>query len=829
MNHKTKLATLIRRRLGALCAISTVLFTACVQEAQNNQGSAPNPVAPPPPTTNVVVPAISIDSPLNNSVVAGTVTITATTTGYANAVNVQYQLDETNFGSAQTQPPYSLAWNTTEYTNRSYRLSAIASDMAGNSVRSTTITFTVNNLYDTQSPTAPTQVTATPASASQINLAWNAASDNIGVAGYRVYRNGTNIATAGTPSYADASVAPSSQYSYTVTAYDAAGNESPQSAPPVLATTPSSDPTPPTVSFTNPSNNSSVANSVLVTASASDNVGVVGVQFKLDNSNLGVEVTSPPYSVAWNTKSVTTPSHTLTAVARDAAGNSASATITVTVANPVLDTTAPGAPTNLTATPASASQINLAWSAATDNVAVTGYKVYRTGAGLPLATTTTTSFSNTGLTSSAQYSYAVTAIDAAGNESLSSIAASASTPSSDPTPPTVSFASPTNNAVVFGTVTIAASASDNVGVVGVQFKLDNSNLGAEITNGLYNYAWDTTAVSSGNGLHTLIAVARDAAGNSSSATLTITVSNPVADIQAPTTPTTLTATPLSSSQINLAWGASTDNVGVSGYKIYRNGSLIATTAATNYSNTGLIASTSYSYTVAAYDAASNLSGQTSAVQATTLAGSTKKSYSTNFDGSEHPISEGGAWSHNGLDWAMIQTGGGIAYGTQTGSNGSGYDDSYATLSGFAPDQTASAVIQLANISGDKCSYEAELHLRWSDSAHIAKGYEVVTSYTGSYVQIVRWNGAYADFAYLPTTGIQQYPGLKNGDVFSAKIVGNVITAYVNGSLVAQATDSSPITTGNPGIGFFRRTVPALDCQTVSNSAFGFTSFTATDN
>src|SRR5262245_9498429 len=60
-----------------------------------------------------------------------------------------------------------------------------------------------------------------------------------------------------------------------------------------------------------------------------------------------------------------------------------------------------------------------------------------------------------------------------------------------------------------------------------------------------------------------------------------------------------------------------------------------------------------------------------------------KSYSTEFDGIENPLSEGGVWSHVGLDWRNVEKSGGIAYGTQTGTGG--YDDSYAVLSGFPPD------------------------------------------------------------------------------------------------------------------------------------------------
>ncbi len=79
------------------------------------------------------------------------------------------------------------------------------------------------------------------------------------------------------------------------------------------------------------------------------------------------------------------------------------------------------------------------------------------------------------------------------------------------------------------------------------------------------------------------------------------------DAQAPTVPSNLRAQAVSSSQINLTWNASTDNVGVTGYKISRAGAQIDTTTSTSYSNTALNASTAYSYTVAAYDAGGNAS------------------------------------------------------------------------------------------------------------------------------------------------------------------------------------------------------------------------------
>jgi hypothetical protein len=94
------------------------------------------------------------------------------------------------------------------------------------------------------------------------------------------------------------------------------------------------------------------------------------------------------------------------------------------------------------------------------------------------------------------------------------------------------------------------------------------------------------------------------------------------DITAPTVPASLSATAVSPTQINLTWAFSTDAVGVTGYRIYRGGARIATTTNSSYSNTGLSASTLYSYTVSAYDAAGNISASSTAATSTTFALST---------------------------------------------------------------------------------------------------------------------------------------------------------------------------------------------------------------
>ncbi len=93
---------------------------------------------------------------------------------------------------------------------------------------------------------------------------------------------------------------------------------------------------------------------------------------------------------------------------------------------------------------------------------------------------------------------------------------------------------------------------------------------------------------------------------------------PTADTTAPTAPSGLTAVVISSSRIDLSWGAATDNVGVTGYKVYRNNTAVATATALNYSDLNLSPSTAYQYTVSAIDAAGNESAKSGQVPATTL-------------------------------------------------------------------------------------------------------------------------------------------------------------------------------------------------------------------
>jgi hypothetical protein len=206
---------------------------------------------------------------------------------------------------------------------------------------------------DSTPPTAPANLTATVQTIDDVQLAWNAATDDRGVTEYRVHRSatpgftpsaGNRIATVTGTSYSDQNRPPGTYY-YLVVAADAAGNAGPSSLEAVAAILP--DTTPPTASVSAPAGGSTVSGTVSVTATANDDRGVTQVQFELDGANLGSADTSAPFAASWNTTLGANGTHTLTAVARDAAGNTTrSANVQVTVDNgapPTVSITAPAA------------------------------------------------------------------------------------------------------------------------------------------------------------------------------------------------------------------------------------------------------------------------------------------------------------------------------------------------------------------------------------------------------------------------------------------------------------------------------------------------------
>jgi len=218
-----------------------------------------------------------------------------------------------------------------------------------------------------------------------------------------------------------------------------------------------------------------------------------------------------------------------------------------------------------------------------------------------IGTPTATTFSDTGLAASTSYSYQVRAVDAAGNLSVYSSTASATTAAApDTTAPTAPSALAGTAA---GTTQINltwTASTDNVGVV--EYRIERCQ-GASCTV-FAQVGTSTTTTFSSTGLtggttYRFRVRAADAAGNLSVYSNIVAVATQTPDTTAPTAPTGLTATVVGASQINLSWTASTDAVGVTGYHIERCQGTgcttfveVGTSTTTTFSSTGLTASTS---------------------------------------------------------------------------------------------------------------------------------------------------------------------------------------------------------------------------------------------
>lgn len=198
----------------------------------------------------------------------------------------------------------------------------------------------------------------------------------------------------------------------------------------------------------------------------------------------------------------------------------------------------------------------------------------------------------------------------------------------DTVPPAVTLVGPADGSTVIGNhLWINVAATDNTGLERFDVFLDGNPLLSWSIVGPFGkvfpaaYSINMLTASPASGTHTIRVRAYDFWGNyADSAVHTVHVNPPIAiDVVAPTVPQSLSASPASSSQIRLSWAASIDNLAVAGYRIYRNGAQVATTTGTSYQDTGLAPSTRYTYAVAAYDAAGNLSGQSAPASAATSA------------------------------------------------------------------------------------------------------------------------------------------------------------------------------------------------------------------
>jgi chitodextrinase len=486
-----------------------------------------------------------------------------------------------------------------------YTFSVDAFDAAGNRSGRATVTASTSACPpppDSTPPTTPTGLAASGATPTSITLAWSASNDDVGVAGYGLYRNSTSVGSTSGRTYTFSGLSCGTSYQLAVDAFDAMGNRSPRSSV-SAATTPCPDATAPTAPSGLATSSVTQSSIKLSWTASTDNTGVTGYGAYINGTATGSTITT---SYTFSALSCGT-NYSLAVDAYDAAGNrSGKATITASTSACIADTTPPSVPQNEAFTGVSQTTIGLSWSAATDNIGVAGYSLYLNN--VKVGTTTGTSYTYTGLACGTSYTVGLEAFDAAGNASnrayaTGTTATSACTPSADTQAPTIPAALAATSATTTSIVVGWGASLDNVGVAGYGAYRNGSSVGSSTTTS-YTFPGLTCGTS-----YTLAIDAYDAAGNrSGKATISAATSAcPVADTQPPTVPQGQAIGTATQTSIPMSWNASSDNVGVAGYRLYLNGALAGTTQQLSYTFSGLTCGTSYTVSLAAYDAAGNAS------------------------------------------------------------------------------------------------------------------------------------------------------------------------------------------------------------------------------
>ncbi len=556
--------------------------------------STSNPTAsattlPPPDLTPPSVPAN-----LQGTAVSGTwINLTwnaSTDTGGSGLAGYEIFRDGSgtplNTSTVASYSDQTLSPATTHtYKVRSY-------DVAGNrSAFSNQISVTT---LDTVAPGAPGNPTMSAITINSATATWTAATDNVGVTGYRYSLNGgsswTTLGVVLTTNLTG--LTPATAYTIQVQARDAAGNWGANGS---KAFTTLSDTTAPSAPGT-PTMSVITINSATATwTAATDNVGVTGYRYSL---NGGSSWTTLGNVLTTNLTGLTpATAYTIQVQARDAASNwGASSSKAFTTSS---DATAPSAPGTPTMSAITVTAATATWTAATDNVGVTGYR-YSLNGGTSWTTLGVVLTTNlTGLTPATAYTIQVQARDAASNWGASgSKAFTTLTDTTAPSAPGV----PTMSAITVNSATASwTAATDNAGVTGYRYSLNGgtswTTLGVVLTT---NVTGLTPATA-----YTIQVQARDAAGNwGASGSKAFTT---LADTTAPSAPGAPTMSAITINSATATWAAATDNVGVTGYRYSLNGGSSWTTLGNVLTTglTGLSAGTGYTIQVQARDAAGN--------------------------------------------------------------------------------------------------------------------------------------------------------------------------------------------------------------------------------
>ncbi|WP_438426353.1 fibronectin type III domain-containing protein [Aquimarina macrocephali] len=407
------------------------------------------------------------------------------------------------------------SYNVTGLTaNTTYEFRVKAKDAAGNtSGFSNTVSVTTKEATDTETPSVPTNLSASNVEQTSLSLSWVASTDNVGVTGYDVYQGNVKITSVNGTSYNVTGLTANTTYEFRVKAKDAAGNTSGFSNTVSVTTKEATDTEAPSVPTNLSASNVEQTSLSLSWVASTDNVGVTGYDVYQGNVKI-TSVSGTSYNVTGLTANTT---YEYRVKAKDAAGNTSGFSNTVSVTTKeATDTEAPSVPTNLSASNVEQTSLSLSWVASTDNVGVTGYDVYQ--GNVKITSVSGTSYNVTGLTANTTYEYRVKAKDAAGNTSGFSNTVSVTTKeATDTEAPSVPTNLSASNVEQTSLSLSWVASTDNVGVTGYDVYQGNVKI-TSVSGTSYNVTGLTA-----NTTYEYRVKAKDAAGNTSGFSNTVSV------------------------------------------------------------------------------------------------------------------------------------------------------------------------------------------------------------------------------------------------------------------------------------------------------------------
>ena len=226
-----------------------------------------------PPQPDETLPVISIVSPQEGETISGNVYIDTQATDNVGIEKVEFYINNSLIGEDNVAP-YNFDWDTKTLSDGVATIAVKAYDLSGNQSGAGIGVVIDNPEPDTEDPTIPADLTAVNISENQINLTWSVSSDNVAVAGYNIYRNGVKVGDVSANDYQNSNLMPETVYSYAVSAFDQAGNESEKSNIVEVKTLISSNQAP-VVDVLSPGVEAQVSGVVLISAKATDSDGSV--------------------------------------------------------------------------------------------------------------------------------------------------------------------------------------------------------------------------------------------------------------------------------------------------------------------------------------------------------------------------------------------------------------------------------------------------------------------------------------------------------------------------------------------------------------------------